>query len=665
MRRSDRESKETKKRTITINNRRYLGNKYKLLPFIKKVVEEECGEIQTVADIFAGTGAVASAFTDKKLITNDIMYSNYICHVAWFGSGKYSKKKVSSIIKSYNELSVTEDNYMSDNFADTYFSLEDCRKIGYIREDIERKYAGGEINGRERALLITSLLYAMDKIANTCGHYDAYRQGVHFEKHLDLLIPEPEGKMNSRNRCYNMDTNVLAPQIKADLVYIDPPYNSRQYCDAYHLLENVARWDKPEVFGVARKMDRTALKSAYCTQRASAAFEDLIHSIQAKYILLSYNNMAEKGNERSNAKISDADILRILQRKGTVKVFSEDYKAFSTGKSDIQENKERLFLCICDEKKKMIPSALNYTGGKFKLLPQILPLFPKDIDKVVDLFCGGCNVGINMDCRDVLFNDSNEYLVGLLQTLLHMPKEEVFSWIDAALERYQLSRVSIHGYAHYDCDSAKGLGSYNKAGYNRLRDDFNSKQVQDQEYYLMLYLLIVYSFNNQIRFNKKGKFNLPVGKRDFNVKMQEKLGDFIDRLQEGRYQFVCGDFREIKLDSFTDRSFFYADPPYLITCATYNEQAGWTEEDEYALLSYLEELDKRGIRFALSNVLESKGRKNVILSDWVEAHDNFTAIPLNYDYSNSNYHTRRDGTTKEVLVVNYETVYGKVNGKQK
>ena len=103
----------------------------------------------------------------------------------------------------------------------------------------------------------------------------------------------------------------------------------------------------------------------------------------------------------------------------------------------------------------------------------------------------------------------------------------------------------------------------------------------------------------------------------------------------------------------TDKSFFYADPPYLITCASYNEQNGWTEKDEQDLLSYLEELDRRGIRFALSNVLESKGRKNVILDDWIKKHKKFKAIGLDYDYSNSNYHTKREGITKEVLVVNY------------
>lgn len=334
-------------KTSLINNRRYLGNKYKLLPFITKVVNEECSDIDSVADIFAGTGAVSSAFTEKLLITNDLMYSNYICNYAWFGAEKYDPQTIIDCVVRYNSLSDLEDNYMTENFSDTYFSRDDCAKIGYIREDIESLYENDRINQRERAILITSLLYAMDKIANTCGHYDAYRKGVVFEKTLELYVPLAEVHNTADNQCYNTDANELVKDITADLVYIDPPYNSRQYCDAYHLLENVARWEKPEVFGVARKMDRSTMKSKYCTQSATEAFEQLIGDIKAKYILLSYNNMAEKGNDRSNAKISDQDIMRILEKKGEVKVFSESYKAFTTGKSDIDDNQERLFLCRC------------------------------------------------------------------------------------------------------------------------------------------------------------------------------------------------------------------------------------------------------------------------------------------------------------------------------
>ena len=640
-------------KTTYINNRRYLGNKYKLLPFITSVVNENCEGVYSVADIFAGTGAVASAFTDKKIITNDNLYSNYISHIAWFNPQPYSREKVEQVIARYNRLDVTGDNYMSDNFADTFFSIADCRKIGFIREDIERCFVCGEINERERALLITSLLYAADKIANTCGHYDAFRQGAEFGGQLELAIPLPAENLNIGNICYNEDTNELVKRISADLVYIDPPYNSRQYCDAYHLLENIARWEKPKVSGVARKMDRTNLKSDYCTNRAAAAFENLIQNINARYILLSYNNMAKKGNDRSNAKIGDEDIMRILSAKGEVKIFTRDYKPFSAGKSDIDEHEERLFLCNCKLKEhSIIQSPLNYTGGKFKLLNQILPNFPERIDTFIDLFCGGCNVGVNVNAERVIFNDKSPYLLYLYNTFKNLDKENLLAMIDDIIERYGLSRVAKNGYDFYGCEGSAGLGDYNREPFLRLRGDFNGKN-EDYGYYIMLYVLIVYAFNNQIRFNSKGEFNLPVGKRDFNNKMKSKLCAFVDRLQERNYTFSCVDFRKFDTSALTESSLVYCDPPYLIACATYNEQDGWSEQCERDLLMFLDGLNERCIRFALSNVLSSKGKKNEVLSEWLTRR-NYRTIHLDYSYSNSNYQTKnKTEITDEVLIVNY------------
>ena len=646
-----------KTKTTKINNRRYLGNKYKLLDFIKGTVEKECKGITTVADIFAGTGSVASAFSDKKLITNDLLYFNHVCHIAWFGAEKYDEEKIENLICYYNAIKPNEENYMSLNFADTFFSLEDCRKIGFIREDIEINYKEKRINTRERAILITSLLYAMDKIANTCGHYDAYIKGASFDKHLELSIPLASNNNNENNQCYNEDSNQLVERIEADLVYIDPPYNSRQYCDAYHLLENVAKWEKPEVKGVALKMDRTSLKSDYCTSSATKAFEDLISKITAKYILLSYNNMAEKGNGRSNAKISDDDIMRILSRKGKVKVFSEDYKAFSAGKSNITDNQERLFLCECYDysQKEVIQSPLNYTGGKFKLLPQILPHFPQDVECFIDLFCGGGNVGINAPCNKVIFNDNNSLLRFVFGTFKNMDKQATFELIDNIIEKYGLSNTEKYGYEYYGCNSAEGLAKYNSEAFLKLREDFNRNTNLDYNYYITLFVLIVYAFNNQIRFNRKGEFNLPVGKRDFNKKMREKLSSFIDRLKSGDYKFESYDFRELPNEDWNDKTFVYVDPPYLITCATYNEQDGWNETLEKELLNYLDNLHERGIRFALSNVLHSKGKENKILIEWINNNiGKYRVIYLDYTYSNSNYQTKdRTSKTDEVLIVNY------------
>lgn len=641
-------------KTCKINNKRYLGNKYKLLDFIKDIVNKECKNVNTVADIFAGTGAVSSAFIDKKLIVNDILYSNYICHIAWFSKQNFSVEKIEGYIKYYNSLSIDEENYMSKNFADTFFSASTCRKIGFIREDIDKNFDKNLINEKERAILITSLLYSMDKIANTCGHYDAYRKQGTFEKKLELVMPTPEQNLQE-NKIFNMDANELVRNIgNVDLVYIDPPYNSRQYCDAYHLLENVAKWEKPKVFGVAKKMKRDNLKSAYCTSSATKAFEDLIKNIKSRYILLSYNNMEKKGNDRSNARISDDDILRILKEKGKVKVFSKKYKAFSTGKSNIQDNEERLFLCECfSEKKKLIQSPLNYTGGKFKLLEQILPKFPKKIDTFVDLFCGGCNVGININAKKIIFNDLDSHLIGLYNVLKNCDKKVIFETIINFIKKYNLSESYKFGYDYYSCTSNNGLQEYNKLPFKDLRTNFNSRKTKDAKYYLMLYTLIVYSFNNQLRFNSKGEFNLPVGKRDFNSSMQTKLNVFIDRLKKYNTKFLCKDFREMDMEKYGKNSFVYIDPPYLITCATYNEKEGWKNEDELDLLNYIDNLHSKGIKFALSNVLTNKGKSNKLLLDWIKR-NKYKIHYLDYSYKNSNYHTK-DKITKpqEVLITNY------------
>jgi len=409
-------------------------------------------------------------------------------------------------------------------------------------------------------------------------------------------------------------------------------------------------------------MERDHLKSDYCTNSAAAALEDLIANINAKYILLSYNNMAQKGNGRSNAKISDADIRRILEKKGAVKVFSREHKPFSAGKSDIVEHEERLFLCVCassisslsneTSREPFIQSPLNYTGGKHKLLPQLLPLFPARIGTFVDLFCGGCNVGINVAAGEVIFNDKDKRLHYFFETLRNLEKETVFARIDEIISQYNLSRSDEKGYKFYGCESSSGLGKFNQKGFLKLRADFNKKN-EDYDYYVMLFVLIIYAFNNQIRFNTAGEFNLPVGKRDFNGKMKEKLSALIDRLQAGNYQFSGKDFREFDISKLSKNTLFYCDPPYLITCATYNENDGWTEKDERDLLEFLDKLNAGGFLFALSNVLVSKGRKNEILSAWLSMRK-YNVHHLKNTYANSNYQTKdRSSTTDEVLVCNY------------
>src|SRR5699024_6204852 len=256
---------------------------------------------------------------------------------------KINITKIEKLIKFFNESEATEENYVSNNFGGTYFTDYNARKIGYIREEIEKR--SDELNVREKAILITSLIYAMDKVANTVGHYDAYRRKLDSLKEIKLLMPEFNDMLNSGNKIYKEDANELVRKINADLFYIDTPYNSRQYGDAYHLPENIVEWEKPELVGVAKKMmDRSHIKSDYCTMKATSAFADLISNIEGKYILVSYNNMAQKGVGRSNAKISSEEIVEILETRGTVKIFETNFQAYTTGKTNIEDHKEILYL---------------------------------------------------------------------------------------------------------------------------------------------------------------------------------------------------------------------------------------------------------------------------------------------------------------------------------
>ena len=249
-------------------------------------------------------------------------------------------------------------------------------------------------------------------------------------------------------------------------------------------------------------------------------------------------------------------------------------------------------------------------------------------------------------------------LLYLYNTFKNLDKQSVFEWIYEIIDKYELSLVSKNGYDYYKCESSKGLGNYNKEKYLKLRNDFNEKKKKgnyDYYYYVMLYVIIVYAFNNQIRFNSNGEFNLPVGKRDFNKNMQQKLSDFIDKIKEQDCQFTYLDFREFNIDILGNNDFVYVDPPYLITCATYNEQGGWSEADEKDLLQFLDKLNAHNLRFALSNVLRSKGKENTILIEWLKKNkDKYKAINLDYSYSNSNYQTKdKTSNSEEVLIINY------------
>lgn len=293
--------------------------------------------------------------------------------------------------------------------------------------------------------------------------------------------------------------------------------------------------------------------------------------------------------------------------------------------------------------KKYIKSPMNYTGGKYKLLHQIEPLFPEDINLFVDLFTGGGNIAVNVKANKIVANDCEENIIGIYKTFQKYDNvDELIGQIEEIIKTY-------------------GLTIDNTEAYNKFRNDYNSLKTSQGNYpplssyniNILLYVLICYSFNHQYRFNSKGEFNMPFGKErsQWNENMKNNLINFHRQIKEKDIVFLNKDFRQLKVDKLGINDFVYCDPPYLITCATYNEKDGWNQECEEDLLKLLDELDTKKIKFALSNVLYSKGKTNDLLIEWSKK---YNVHHLDYTYQNCNYHTK-DKTNKsdEVLITNY------------
>lgn len=303
--------------------------------------------------------------------------------------------------------------------------------------------------------------------------------------------------------------------------------------------------------------------------------------------------------------------------------------------------------------KNYISSPLNYIGGKARVLDQMLPYFPTDIDTFVDLFCGGCNVGMNVPALHTIYNDTSKPLIGLLRAFRRMKCETIVKRINGLIDEFGFSRTRDHNFAYYGGGANLGVSAYNRDKFVLLRERFNNYPKKDNQYYILLYTLILFGFNNQLRFNDQGAFNLPVGKRDFNTAIEAKLVKFMQALQQQNCEFMNKDFRTFEFANLTERSLVYCDPPYLITTATYNEKKGWSTMDEQDLLKLLDNLNEHGIRFALSNVLQHEGKSNWLLQQWVE-HNDYNVHDIFMDYHYSNYQKKsKNADSREVLITNF------------
>lgn len=276
-------------------------------------------------------------------------------------------------------------------------------------------------------------------------------------------------------------------------------------------------------------------------------------------------------------------------------------------------------------------SPLNYIGGKYKILPQIIKFFPKRINNFVDLFAGGLDVAINVNADNIYCNDINKYVIEIYKEFQNYNIDELLQYIDSTIEENNLSKT-------------------NKDAYIEFRKKYNINQNP-----LDLYVLICYSFNYQIRFNNSHKFNNPFGKNRsyFNPTMRDNLIKFHAKIKN--FKFSVHNFKEFDISFLKKGDFLYADPPYRITTGTYNDGKrgfeGWGINEDLLLFQLLDQLDSQNVKFALSNVIEHKGTKNRELDIWRKK---YHTHKIDFNYSNSNYQIKdRKSITKEVLITNY------------
>ena len=285
---------------------------------------------------------------------------------------------------------------------------------------------------------------------------------------------------------------------------------------------------------------------------------------------------------------------------------------------------------------------ISYPGNKNKLVKYIQPYIPSNLDTFVDVFCGSAVVAVNSSAKKIICNDISIDTIQILKYFYSTNFEAILSSLESIIFSYNLTYSRIKPKGFYKEIKHEGLSIYNKNSYNKLKQDYNDDKTIDK-----LIILLIYGFNHYIRFNSKGRFNIPVGKVDFSKSIYTNLKKFVTEIKKLNIKFSTKDFRNKNL-YLNKRAFYYFDPPYLITSAPYNNK--WNEKDEKDLFEILDSLNKSNTKFALSNVLTSNGKRNHLLIEWSKK---YNIINMHRQYRNANYQKINIEDTKEVLITNY------------
>lgn len=663
---------------------RFIGNKTKLLKDILKVIDENCdGTEEIFCDLFSGTTSVSRFLKNRyKIISNDILYFSYVLQMGTIRNNKIPEfKKLKKILKINNVFDYLEteeydrylfEKFISNNYSPNgkcermYLTCENALRIDFIRNTIEKWREQNLIDNNEYYYLIACLIEGIPFVSNITGTYGAYlkkwdKRALNKFEMVRLNVIDNKRE----NDCYNTDANELINNIEGDILYLDPPYNQRQYLPNYHLLETIAKYDNPDIKGKTGIREYDEEKSNYCFKKlVYDELENLIKKAKFKHIILSYNQ---------DGILSEKEIETILKSNGiseTYKIYKIPYKKYLNKltknidmhyeyifyikkmKEDLYKNNKEYnnkinqisnlkLVSVREEKieynngiicrKKYLKSPLNYIGGKYKLLPQLIKYFPEKINTFVDLFSGGFNVGINVESKKTICNDINSFIIDLYKKLYYTNIEEIIDKIESRIVEYSLSKENENGFKKF------------RDFYNKTKDPID------------LYTLSCYSFNYQFRFNNDKDYNNPFGRNrsQFSNNMKSNLILFTDKLKKMNIEFISKPFDEIDLSNLGSEDFVYCDPPYLITNGSYNDGnrgfKDWKEQEELKLYKLLDKLNENNVKFALSNVIEHKGKENINLKEWSKK---YKVIYLTNDYSNSSYNTKREKSI-EVLIINY------------
>ena len=331
---------------------RYIGGKSLMLDYINEVINSETENVHSVVDIFSGSGVVASNLKSNgySVISNDALFFSYVLNrgtVCLNEQPRFERLNVGEPIKYLNELTLEMTTYSLDdcfvykNYSPNescsrmYFQNDNAIKIDIIRLTIEEWKKGNRITEDEYYYLLACLINAVPYVSNITGVYGAYLKHWDVRTYNKLTLIKPEIISSNRTHiAYNMDATVLSKSIQADLVYLDPPYNARQYLPNYHVLETIAKYDYPILKGVTGMRDYSQEKSLFCQKsKVAGAFKNLLENLNTRYILVSYNNEGLLSTDELS------EIVRSVGISDTFKLFEYDYRRY---KNKIPNNKEGL-----------------------------------------------------------------------------------------------------------------------------------------------------------------------------------------------------------------------------------------------------------------------------------------------------------------------------------